>query len=146
MTAKQFLITIRNLDKIIDTYQQEADMVYARLTSTTAHIKEVNVQTSKEDTMAVNVARLIELRQKINDSIDKYVDMKEVALEALEQMSNDNEKYVIMEYYFHHKTLEQIAVDMDNSYQWICELRNRGIEHFGDIVKKLKKFKALDGN
>lgn len=146
MNAETFLKSIRRIDNLIDSYQEEADRLYAKLTSTTVHQKEVNVQSSREDTMPENIERLIQLRNKVNDMVDRYVDMKEFAFETIEQIEHIDTRYVIVEYYMHGRNLEDIAEDLDRTRQWICELRVRGLKKFDEIANKSKKYKSLASN
>lgn len=143
MNAKKYLGQIRELDKMIDTYQAELDVLWAKLTSTTVKPKDVNIMVSKEDTTPESIEKVISLREKINGMIDKYVDMKNEALESIERIDGINVRVVLISYYFQRKTLEQIAVEMDYTYQWTCELRNRGLVEF---EKNFKKNRRVDSN
>lgn len=143
MTAKEYLEQIRDLDKLITTYQDEIDVIMAKLTSTTVKAKEVNVKSSKEDKTAETIEKLILLKEKVNNYIDQYADMKEFATKVVNCIEPLQTRIVIIKYYFQAKTLEQVAVDIDRTYQWVCELRDRGIKEF---EKNAKKFSPLDSN
>jgi DNA-directed RNA polymerase specialized sigma subunit len=139
MDAKTYLHQIKDLDKLINTYQDEIDMLMTRVTSTTQRIKEVNVMTSKENTFDETIAKIIDLRNEINDLIDKYVDMKNAARKIVEQIPQINYQIVLIKYYFQNKTYEQTAVEMNMSYQWICELHKKALKEF-------EKIRLLDRN
>lgn len=142
MTAKEQLLQIRELEDYIKTMQDEIDVVWARLTSTTAPIKEMNVKTSKSDTMPETIEKVIKMRSAINEKIDYYVDLKNEAREIIDQIRPLNYQCVLIKYYFQNKTFEKTAVEMNMSYQWICELHNRALQEFD----KIKKMQIVDRN
>lgn len=136
MDGKKFLRKIRDIDTVINAYEDELDCLMARLTSTTSKPKDVNVMSTKEDHTPEDIEKMIELKNQIRDTINQYAEMKMKAKLILDKLSDYRHQTVLIKYYFQHKTLEQIAVEMDKSYQWICELRERGLEEFDKIFKK----------
>lgn len=136
MTGKRFLKQIREIELIIDTYEEEYEILMSRLTSTTVKPKEVNVMSSKEDTLPEDIEELIELKKKINKSINEYAKMKIDAKMMVDQIENFLYQSVLIKYYFQHKTLEQISCEIDKTYQWTCELRDRALDEFEKIFQK----------
>lgn len=135
--ARRYLRRIRELDNLITTMQDEIDVTWAKLTSVTVKQKEVNVMTSSTDTMPETIEKLIQYKEKINAQIDIYVDLKVNAKNIIDQMDVVNYKMILIKYYFQNKTFEQIAEDLDLSYQWIFELHGRALDDFERIWKKL---------
>lgn len=139
MDAKAYLHQIKDLDNLINAYQDEIDVLMSRVTSTTKHIKEVNIMTSNENRFDETMAKIIDMRNEINDLIDKYVDMKKSARRTVERISQVNYQVVLIKYYFQNKTFEQTAVEMNLSYQWVCELHKKAVAEF-------EKIQSLDSN
>lgn len=130
MTAKEYLYQLKDVDNLINTYQEEADMLMTRLTSTTQQIKEVNVLSSNQNNFEETIAKVIDLRNEINKQIDRYVDMKIQARKTVERIQPLKYQTVLIKYYFQNKTFEQTAVEMEKSYQWVCELHGRALQEF----------------
>ena len=86
MTPKEYLYQLKDVDNLISTYQEEADMLMTRLTSTTQRIKEVNVISSQKNQFDDTIAKVLDLRNEINAQIDKYVDMKAEARRIVEKI------------------------------------------------------------
>lgn len=130
MTPKEYLYQLKDVDNLISTYQEEADMLMTRLTSTTQRIKEVNVISSQKNQFDDTIAKVLDLRNEINAQIDKYVDMKAKARKIVEKIQPLKYQTVLIKYYFQNKTFEQTAVEMGKSYQWVCELHGRALQEF----------------
>lgn len=130
MTPKEYLYQLKDIDNLISTYQEEADMLMTRLTSTTQRIKEVNVISSQKNQFDDTIAKVLDLRNEINAQIDKYVDMKAEARKIVEKIQPLKYQTVLIKYYFQNKTFEQTAVEMGKSYQWVCELHGRALQEF----------------
>jgi DNA-directed RNA polymerase specialized sigma subunit len=130
MTPKEYLYQLKDVDNLISTYQEEADMLMTRLTSTTQRIKEVNVISSQKNQFDDTIAKVLDLRNEINAQIDKYVDMKAEARKIVEKIQPLKYQTVLIKYYFQNKTFEQTAVEMGKSYQWVCELHGRALQEF----------------
>lgn len=130
MTPKEYLYQLKDVDNLISTYQEEADMLMTRLTSTTQRIKEVNVISSQKNQFDDTIAKVLDLRNEINAQIDKYVDMKAEARRIVEKIQPLKYQTVLIKYYFQNKTFEQTAVEMGKSYQWVCELHGRALQEF----------------
>lgn len=130
MTPKEYLYQLKDVDNLISTYQEEADMLMTRLTSTTQRIKEVNVISSQKNQFDDTITKVLDLRNEINAQIDKYVDMKAEARKIVEKIQPLKYQTVLIKYYFQNKTFEQTAVEMGKSYQWVCELHGRALQEF----------------
>ena len=139
MDGKKFLIQIRDMNSIINSYEDELDVLMARLTSTTSKPKDVNIMFSREDTLPENIEKVTLLKEEIKKRLDEFANMRIEADTYLRQIDDFRLQTVISKYYFQSKTLEQIAVEIDKSYQWTCELRDRAVEEFEKIMKKTKK-------
>ena len=139
MDGKKFLIHIRDMNGIINSYEDELDVLMTRLTSTTSKPKDVNVMFSREDTLPENIEKVTLLKEEIKKRLDEFAKMRIEADTYLRQIDDFRLQTVISKYYFQSKTLEQIAVEIGKSYQWTCELRDRAVEEFEKIMKKSKK-------
>lgn len=136
ISARAYLEQVRSMNLIIQTYEDELDMLMTRLTSTTSKPKDVNVMSSREDTLPDDIEKLIELKKKISENLNRFAKQRIEADAIINQIPDYRYQSVLIKYYFQNKTLEQVAVEMDKSYQWTCELRDRALVEFGKILKK----------
>ena len=127
------------MNGIINSYEDELDVLMTRLTSTTSKPKDVNVMFSREDTLPENIEKVTLLKEEIKKRLDEFAKMRIEADTYLRQIDDFRLQTVISKYYFQSKTLEQIAVEIGKSYQWTCELRDRAVEEFEKIMKKSSK-------
>ena len=115
MDGKKFLIQIRDMNSIINSYEDELDVLMTRLTSTTSKPKDVNVMFSREDMLPENIEKVTLLKEEIKKRLDEFAKMRIEADGYLRQIDDFRLQTVISKYYFQSKTLEQIAVEIDKS-------------------------------
>ena len=99
------------------------------------------VKTSKSNRADFEKTLLIimDMEQNINDSIDKFVDQKNEIIKQIQSL--DNHKYVQVLYkkYVEYKRLEEIAIEMYYSYQYIKEIHKKALQEFKKNIPKHTK-------
>lgn len=134
MTAKEELRQIKMLDERIENNTEELARLKSMATKVTSVMSGESVsRTRNTDTMTDVVAKIISLQDKLNADIYKYVDLKESVLERLKRLDNSAYYGILYRRYFLYKTWEQIACEMNYTYQWICELHGRALQEFGKL-------------
>lgn len=136
MTTKEYLYQLKEIDNLINANQEEVDRLRAIAEKTTSRIKEVNVMESSGNRMEDTIIKIVELENEINEEIDRLIDIKVDARRIVNQIEKIQYRTILIKYYFQNKTFEQTAVEMDKSYQWICELHGRALKEFSDIFEK----------
>lgn len=136
MKAKKFLLEIRSQKNYIQSLQEEAELLWSMATSITTKPKEVNVQSSGGSDNADTVVKIVEMNQKIEDTICEYVKRKEKALSIINEIDDLRVRTVMIKYYLQNKTFEQIAEETEFSYRWVFELNDRGLEEFSEKFEK----------
>jgi seryl-tRNA synthetase len=135
--AKNYLKQIRMYDAKIESLMEELARVKAMATKVTTAISGETVSGSKNpDKMTDVVAKIIKLQEELNGYVDKFVDMKQEAIKLLSKVENPIYYQVLHSRYILYKTWEQIACDMDFTYQWVCQLHGRALQEFGGILEK----------
>lgn len=134
MTAKEELRQIKMLDERIENNTEELARLKSMATKVTSVMSGESVsRTRNTDTLTDVVAKIISLQDKLNADIDKYVDLKESVLERLKRLDSPIYYGILYRRYFLYKTWEQIACEMNYTYQWVCELHGRALQEFGKI-------------
>lgn len=136
ITGKEYLLKIKDLANIVKAYEEEYETLMARLTSITYHAKDVNVMSSKEDRMPETIEKMSQAKLMLSDKLREFASLRIEADSMVRQIEDFRLQTILVKYYFQGKTLEQIAVDMDMSYRWICELRDEAVLEFNKIFKK----------
>lgn len=135
MNTKEWLNRARTLDKEIDALESARVKAMERCLSITAKPRDIVVSggVSDQDSRLVAYA---DLSRQIDEMVDKLCDTKTEILKAIQTVDDGTLRTLLVERYINIKTWEQIAVDMNKSYQWVCELHGRALE----------KVLLLDGN
>lgn len=135
--AKEYLMKIRLWDARIDASQRELDMLMAMVTRITPVLKDDVVSSSgNQDKLGDTVAKIADLRVKINRDIDALIDMKKAAYALLRGIERPEYYTILHKRYFEHQSLEQIAVDMKYTYRWVRRLHGRALQAFAKIMQE----------
>lgn len=71
------------------------------------------------------------LHKKLVDTLENSLTIYAAISQAIEDSTgSEAEKCVLRYRYIHGYTWERIAVVMEYSYQWVCELHGRALQHF----------------
>ena len=79
--------------------------------------------------------KLAELESEINNKIDDLVAVKTEIYRTLCKLPDRNQRLVLIAYYLDMTTWEQIAVNMNYSYQHIMWIRKKAIEGVDALIK-----------
>ena len=119
MKAINYLKQIKSMDAKINADIEELASLKALATRTTSVLGGERVQSSgSQQKMADCVVKIVEMENRINEEIDKFIDYKENARKLLSECDPECIT-LISKRYFQFKTWEEIAVDMNYTYQWV---------------------------
>ena len=142
MNAREYLEQLQKMDIAIN---QNIAWLY-ELKNIRKELKGVNYTSQKVKTSKSNRADfektlliIMDMEQNINDSIDKFVDQKNEIIKQIQSL--DNHKYVQVLYkkYVEYKRLEEIAIEMYYSYQYIKEIHKKALQEFKKNITKHTK-------
>ena len=137
MTAKEELRQIKMLDERIENNTEELARLKSMATKVTSVMSGESVsRTRNTDTLGDTIAKIIKLQDDLNREVDRYVDLKREANELLSRLENPIYYQILHSRYILYKTWEQIACDMDFTYQWVCELHGRALQEFGKLLEE----------
>ena len=140
MKAKEYLQQLRKIDIDIDENTEELARLNSLITKVTSVISgDVVSRTRETDTMTETVNKIIELRKELDRNIDIFVDMKREAKRMLSLLENPIYFKILNSRYVLYKTWEQIACDLDFTYQWVCgDLHGKALKEFQKILDREK--------
>jgi hypothetical protein len=141
MTAKQYLRQALRLNEKIDANMLELERLRALATAVSSpDLSQDRVRASGvSDRIGNIVAKIVDLEEKINAEIDKFVGLKKEIRERLSMMPDDDLRLILQKRYINFQKWEQIAVDMNFTFQWVHVLHKRALNEF-------KKFMSVDFN
>lgn len=136
--AKAYLSQIRLIDSRINDGLEDLERLNSIATKVTSALDgEMVSGTRNPDKMTDIVAKIIELKEDINSLVDKFVDTKREATELLSKVKNPIHYKILYSRYVLYKTWEQIAAEINFSYQWTStSLRDSALLEFAEIMRE----------
>ena len=118
-TAKQYLNRVRRIDKEIAALLRLVQSTRESLESITQNYNSDGAQSTKNPH---KFDRLVELESLVDAKIDEQIAMKAETLETIMKLQDRRQRMVLMGYFIEMKTWEQVAVDLNYSYQHVMRL------------------------
>lgn len=120
MKAIDYLERIKIMDAMIETKTEELERLRTLAEKTTASAGGERVQASGSKTKLEDcVIKIVQAQNEINASIDRFVDFKKEAMELIDRACDADCIRLLYKRYFSYMKWEEIAVDMNYTYQWI---------------------------
>lgn len=136
VNAKDYLLQIQKLDKLIENKLQEVAHWKEVATGTTVCSEGDRVQSSgSKQKMADAICRYMQMEDEINAAIDRLVDTKQEIIETIEQLSID-EYDLLHKIYVQKKELYEAAMEMDRSYRWATSVHGRALANVQKILNE----------
>lgn len=129
MTPKEYLQQYRNAEDSINAKLDQIHKLRELATKTTQTLTADNVQSSgSEDKISVIVSKIVDMENEVDAEIDELHDIKNQVEGVISAVPNAKQRAVLTRRYINGYTWERIAVDLDISYQWVCELHGRALQ------------------
>ena len=136
MKAKDYLMQLKKLDRLIENKKAELEQWKALATSTTVALNENKVQSSgNPQKMADAVCRMVEIKTEINDNMNRLIDTKLDVIGTIEKL-NAGDYDILHNVYVQGVSLDKYAVSHGKSYGWAKNRHSRA-------MKKLQRL--MDG-
>ena len=120
MKAIDYLEQIEKIDAKIETKMEELERLQTLAEKTTASLGGERVQASgNQQKLEDCVIKILQVQSEINASIDRFVDYKKEAMELIDRACDADCIRLLYKRYFSYMKWEEIAVDMNYTYQWI---------------------------
>ena len=120
MRAIDYLELIEKLDAKIETKTEELERLRTLAEKMTASLGGERVQASgNQQKLEDCVIKILQVQNEINASVDKFIDYKKEAMELIDHACDADCIRLLYKRYFSYMKWEEIAVDMNYTYQWI---------------------------
>ena len=137
MTAKEYLQQIYRLNELIEHDQREIELLRALITNVSAPNTEnerVNGGIDNHDKIGDIIANIDEYERKLNNEIDRYVDLRNEVHGKIMKVKNNDARLILFYRYMEFMKWEEIAVTMHYTFQWVHVLHKRALQDFEKIL------------
>ena len=136
MKAKDYLMQLKKLDRLIENKKAELEQWVALATSTTVTLNANKVQTTSDpQKMASAVLRILEIKTEMNDYMNRLIDIKLDVIGTIEKL-NAGDYDILHNVYVQGVSLDKYAFAHGKSYGWAKNRHSRA-------MKKLQRL--MDG-
>ena len=134
--AKAKLKRIEWLDAQIDGLIQDLADAQANVTKVTSAITPAVVTRSSDPgQLEVGVMKIIELKQKINQRIDEFVDRKSEIESIIEKVEDADQVKVLRKRYLEYKPWELIALEVGCKYRNVHYIHSDALKTVESLLK-----------
>lgn len=134
MTTKEYLLQLKNDRMRIDKLLEKKEALFSRATKTTHSMNVEKVQVSgKNDMVADNVVKSMEIDEKIEVLEYDYIQRKHDIIDQIQSLSEVNYIDVLFKVYVQGMNLKAAAKQMGKSYAYVKELHKRALIEFGEL-------------
>lgn len=134
MTAKEYLSQLKNDRARIDKLLEKKEALFSRATKTTHSMNVEKVQVSgKNDMVADNVVKSMEIDEKIEELVYDYIQRKHDIIDQIQSLGEVNYIDVLFKVYVQGMNLKTAAKQMNKSYAYVKELHKRALIEFGKL-------------
>ena len=136
MKAKDYLLQLEKLDKLIENKLAEKVHWKSVALNTTAPMDSERVQSSgSQQKIADAVIRYIDIEREIDCRIDELVDKRKEVISTIEQLPAA-EYDVLHKMYVQYWVFQDIASAHDKSYSWATTVHGRALQHLQEILDR----------
>lgn len=134
-TAKEYLNQVRNLETKMKILKEEIDTLREMVVSTGAVQQEERVMSSGvQDRMAETICKINEKEEEWNNLMREFALTRAEVIISIQKLNNSDYEQILYKRYCQGKKWEEIALDMNYSYQWVCKLHGRALLEIEKII------------
>lgn len=131
MTTKEYLNQISRLNRMINNKLVEIQQLRELACSISAINLEDKVQnTPNFDKIGSKMAKIDELEENLDKTIDRYVLVKNKIVSQIDSMEDENTYNILFSRYIEKKSFERIAIEMEYSWRQIIRLHGKALKQF----------------
>ncbi len=117
MTAKEYLMQVRNIDGLINAKLEEINQLENRVTSLqSVKFGEKVKNSNTSDSVQKTIEKIVDMQSEINSEIDKLVDLKAEVSGRINQLTDNRYVTVLTNYFINGMTLDDISNSDDMKY------------------------------
>lgn len=134
MNAKDFLLQIKKLDRMIANKQIEVQQLKELACNTSPNMSGERVQaTGNPHKIADAIGKYIDLEREIQRRVDELVNVRCEVIAVIEQL-NTVEYDILHKIYVQNLTFYDVADAYDKTYSWATTVHGRALKQVQDIL------------
>lgn len=138
MTAKEYLNQVRNLESKMKILKEEIDTLREMVVSTGAIQQGERVLSSgTQDKMAETICKINEKECEWNDLMREFALARANVIINIQKLNNPEYEQILYKRYCQSKKWEEIALEMNYTYQWVCKLHGRALLELDKVLNNL---------
>ena len=134
-TAKEYLKQVGNIELQIKELQDEIKRLKELAVSIGAlNCDEKVLSSVSQDKMANTVCEIDEKVRELDEKVREFVRIRSKVMETIHMLRNDEYEHILYKRYCLMKKWEEIALEMNYSYQWVCKLHGRALKEIEKLL------------
>ena len=135
MTAKEYLNQVKNLESKMKILKEEIDTLREMVVSTGAIQQGERVLSSgTQDKMAETICKINEKECEWNDLMHEFSLARANVIINIQKLNNPEYEQILYKRYCQSKKWEEIALEMNYTYQWVCKLHGRALLELDKVL------------
>ena len=136
-TAKEYLNQVRNLETQMKILKEEIDTLREMVVSTGAVQQQERVMSSgAQDRMAETICKINEKEEEWNQLMREFALARAEVIISIQKLNNTDYEQILYKRYCQSKKWEEIAMEMNYSYQWVCKLHGRALLEIEKVINR----------
>lgn len=135
MTAKEYLMQVRNTDNLINAKLREIEKLQNQITSLQSIQFGEKVKSSQTgDNMQKTIEKIVDMQNEINAEIDHLVDLKNQVRAKINLLSDNRYITVLTDYFINCMTFDDIAENINYSKIQTIRIYGNALDNFGKMI------------
>lgn len=139
MTAKQYLMQLRNIDVIIRQKDEQLREAYSDAVKISQRYDLPKVSTSNSSDLSDAVILITEAQEKLAKIIAEKYRLRAKIIAEISAMEDERYRHVLEAYYVNGMTWEQTAVMIGYDYSWTLKLHGMALQEFERLYLKTNR-------
>lgn len=126
---------VRNLESKMKILKEEIDTLREMVVSTGAIQQGERVLSSgTQDKMAETICKINEKECEWNDLMREFALARANVIINIQKLNNPEYEQILYKRYCQSKKWEEIALEMNYTYQWVCKLHGRALLELDKVL------------
>ena len=117
--------------------KEEIDTLREMVVSTGAVQQQERVMSSgAQDRMAETICKINEKEEEWNQLMREFALARAEVIISIQKLNNTDYEQILYKRYCQSKKWEEIAMEMNYSYQWVCKLHGRALLEIEKVINR----------
>lgn len=133
MTAKEWLMRGRGIEREIKALEQSQREAYERLTRAVTSLDKISVKSTKDPHLFDAYAMLAD---KISQRTAELIGIRVEIMQTVERLPDERHRTLLIDRYIRGLSWEQVAVDIGYSWMQMHRLHAAALIEIGELIKR----------